>query len=330
MNGVSYKKETLGAETVYQPDDLFEYKDDAWDLRVSIGDNPLDESFYITIEDPREDRQSIKDLLNKYALDVAKKVDLDINDDPDLPFYMDELIHLFEAEKQQQLNLDFYINHGAQVRLYHKAEQHLSVCTYDDNSLDYRLLDLVVCPSIKEPPSWERTKIEEWYDHYFLLHLMMYHDWLEIAQMSDELQRELYKRLGNNSSLQLFELIKDGFVIQGLKVTDEALAYGKQLDETLSDYQTRYSAYGSVSIEPPAVGIEQGFDVSLQMMELDDIDLVEALIHKVLDSRCDELFDLETWQDNYKERHGLEEVYSALAYKTHFSLEVLNSIKAVS
>lgn len=195
MNEVSYKKETLGAETVYQPVNLHEYKDDAWDLRVSIGDNPLDESFYITIEDPGEDRKSINELLKTYVLNNARKADLDITDDPDLPFYMDELIHLFEAENQQQLNLEFYINHGGPVKLYHKAMEHLSVCTFDDHSLDYRLLDLVVRPQIKKPPSWERSKIESLYDTYFLLHLFIYHDWLELPECSKDLKSELYKRL---------------------------------------------------------------------------------------------------------------------------------------
>ena len=115
-----------------------------------------------------------------------------------------------------------------------------------------------------------------------------------------------------------------------VKVGDEGVRFAKELDDNLNDYHARYSSFGSVSIEPPALGVEQGFDVSLQIMELDGIEIIEALIHKVLDSRRDELFDCLTWQDNYLQRQGLEEIYSALAYKTHFSLETLNALREIS
>ncbi len=38
--GLTFKKDLPGADIVFQPDDIEDYKNDAWDIRISIGDAP--------------------------------------------------------------------------------------------------------------------------------------------------------------------------------------------------------------------------------------------------------------------------------------------------
>ena len=305
-----------------------EYAADPWDLRVSIDQHPLDESFYITIPNPELTSRSIQDLVNDYVLNPLRKIELDIKDDPDLPFYMDELAHHFEAQKMGQLSIEFYINHGDKVQAHDRAKQHLSVCTYDDKSWDYRLLDLVIKTQLTETPQWEKSKLEKMYDRFFLLHLMSYHQWTSLKKhTSNKLKKELSTRFRSGLENEYFTIAKNGFEISDVSLNAAGGKFIEKLDHTLTEYDHKYGPFGSVSIEPPALGVEQGFDVSLQMMEFDGIDIQEAIIHKIIDSQCDELLDERHWQQHYINRRGLDEALAALAYKTHFSGETLVALK---
>jgi hypothetical protein len=327
MNEI-YQKDTPGAEILYKPEFIKEYDGESWDLRVSIDNNPLDESFYITIEDPAILSWTLQKVISEYILNSVHKTELDIAEDPDLPFYMDELQHIFEAEKARQLKLEFYINHGSKVQLYDKAEKHLSSCTYDDKSWDYRLVDLVVKPLVAEPASWEKSDFEGMYDRLFLIHLMNYHNCSSLeGRLSEDVSRELYRRFNYGAVSEHFTLTKEGFEIVNVALTDKGQKYSAELEKTLTDYDQKYSPFGAVSIEPLALGVEKGFDVSLQMMEIDDINIKEAIIHKVIDSRKNEL--LGDWHQHYLDRTGLEEAYSSLAYKSHFSREVLLKLRGL-
>jgi hypothetical protein len=152
-----FAKELPGADNVFQPPDIADYVDDAWDVRISIGDAPLEEAYYFTVEDPGAVRLTIGDLL-KLALDPEQKPNLDVEEYPDLPFLQEELIQYRANEQKRLLKLEYYINHdpsGGPVSMYQTAPDFLGVCTYHDGSHDYRVLDIVMLPVKPEASDYE-------------------------------------------------------------------------------------------------------------------------------------------------------------------------------
>ena len=89
---MKYNKEVAGGRTVYQPDDLHEYAFDAWDIRISIGDSPLEEAFYMTVEDSSSAMFSVERALKNYATNPSRASQLDVAEYPELPFLQQELI----------------------------------------------------------------------------------------------------------------------------------------------------------------------------------------------------------------------------------------------
>ena len=66
----SFAKSLPGTDCTFQPDDLSEYRDDPWDIRISIADAPLEEAFYYTMDDPSAASLPIKVLLADHALNA--------------------------------------------------------------------------------------------------------------------------------------------------------------------------------------------------------------------------------------------------------------------
>ena len=53
-----------------------------------IGTGPLEEAYYFTIEDPKAKDASIQSLLDRYVFNPEQGDQLNVDDDPDLPFLL--------------------------------------------------------------------------------------------------------------------------------------------------------------------------------------------------------------------------------------------------
>jgi len=329
MPTCTYEKEVPGATLEFMPGYIREYDGEEWDVRVSIDQTPLDESFYFTVNRPDDVKLTLRELLDTYVLNQDKRSALDVSDDPDLPFYQDELIQLFNAFDDKRMSLEFFVNKKpGKVQLDDRAENLLSAACYDDDSLDYRLLDLVVRPVLKFVDYKDKSDFENRYDLFFLLHLMAFLEKDSLAGMLDsfDMQRAFAKRFGYRHKTDLLEMTQKSLDFDNVSLTEQGRAEWAKIDTMLTEYDARYAPFGSVSLEPPALGVESGFDVSLQIMEIDGIDVDDYLTHKILDARRTELFTADAWQKHFLERTGIDDIFSSIAWKTSFTAEALEPV----
>jgi len=351
-----FAKDMPGADTVFQPPDLADYEEDAWDIRISIGDAPLEEAFYIEVQDPDAVQSSIETLLEKYALDPSRRGELEIEEYPDLPFLQEELIQLHTNQRNGLIKLAYYVNHNSSpgpVSIHRPSWQYLSVCTYHDRSHDYRLLDLVIVPVVPELPQHEIDRKLGAHGDVFLLMLLDYHlsqgstpaeAFLEEPPVTAYLSTwpdtqyakfvNAMKELERNGYIQK-NVTLDGTSKQPIDASAiEITSMGKTTLEKLAEvFQSKadyYNQFDSISIAPPALGVPGGFDARVQMMEFDGLDFEQNVLVQVLHQQRDDFFTLGIWYEAFTKFLPFQTVGEALAYKTNFSAEVLTELKRLA
>lgn len=346
----TYNKQLPGAECVYQPDDLAEYAKDAWDIRISIGDAPLEEAFYFTVEDPKATSQTVKRLLEEHALNRDLAAQLDVEEYPDLPFIQEELLQYYKSSQAGSLKLDIYANNSEQgpIRLHDQASKHLSVCTYLDGSWDYRVLDLVFDPTVPEARGYKDEQGQRRYRKLFLLLLLghvraageeSFQAFCEHAAISAALGARGYRDQPELS--RAVEDLRGASLIKRRELSGKGAGYGLELTEkgetavAESEAEAQrllstYDRYTSVAVSPPALGVPDGFDVRVQMMEFDGLDVEEASMLWVLDEAREELFAADSWLEALQAASKFECVRYVLSYKTNFTAEVLEALKGLA
>lgn len=345
-----FAKDLPGADIVFQPADIADYADDAWDIRISIGEAPLEEAYYFTVDDPSAVRLTIEKLLDSFALNPELKSKLDIEEYPDLPFIQEELIQYRTNERQRLMKLEYYINHhpsSGPVNLWRTAQDMLSVCTYHDGSHDYRVLDIVMVPIIPEVDDYELDRMRRMHGQTFLLMLLDYT--LEQGDeafdqfLASEPVAAYLSKWPDMTYRKFVDGMKaiegDGLIAKGAApgqegddaATLELTPAGQEKLEELKDRFCRdadhYDQFDSVSIAPPALGVPGGFDVRVQMMEYDQVDCETTLLLQILAQDRDQWFAPEVWLEVYESFSVFQMVGEALAYKTNFSAELIEALK---
>jgi len=348
-----FAKDLPGADIVFQPPDLADYASDAWDIRISIGDAPLEEAYYFTVDDPSAVRLTIEKLLDTYALNPELKASLDVEEYPDLPFLQEELIQYRTNERQRLMKLEYYINHNPSsgpVNVGRSARDLLSVCTYHDGSHDYRVLDLVIVPAIPDVDEYELDRMRRLHGETFLLMLLDYTieggDEAVVAflvgepvaaylsQWPDMTYRKFVDGMKAIETAGLIEKRSttddQGDEATTIELTDAGLEKLEALKVQFSTDAEYYDQFDSVSIAPPALGVPGGFDVRVQMMECDQIDCESTLLLQILGQDRDQWFAPEVWHDVYESFSVFQMVGEALAYKTNFSAELMEALKGLA
>jgi hypothetical protein len=343
---MKYNKEVSGGQTVYQPDDLHEYALDAWDIRISIGDSPLDEAFYMTVQDTSSAMFSVERALKNYATNPSRASQLDVAEYPELPFLQQELIQYHKNAKAGLLELDYYINKSPDdepLDLSKSVESVMSVCTYDDGSNDYRLLDLVI--ETREPIVTEELSEAARKTHgpEFLLRVIGHFDagtgqeWTEFCQ-SPPIQTAMETNAAGQATPlndALTTLRRQQYIEFSPEDARLSLSPGGRNQIATWDTQTReaqqqYEPFRSVSISPAGLDVPGGFDVRIQMMELDDVETERQLLRETWLDRSDEIFTTDNWLFMFETFAMLEPVLERLSYRTNFSLETLNQLRALA
>ena len=104
-----YSKEMPGAEQEFCSESVSEYAGEGWDIRISVGDAPLDEAFFFTVESLADADRSVRELLEQFALNPAREGELDIDSYPDLPFLQQELVQYYAAAQCGQFKLRTFV-----------------------------------------------------------------------------------------------------------------------------------------------------------------------------------------------------------------------------
>lgn len=251
-----FQKEMPGAELFFRPADLETYADAAWDIRISIGDAPLDEAFFCSVDSLAEADRPIGELLESIALNPECVDALDLDHYPELPFLQTELRQLFDAAKREQLSLAVVVNGFGRVSLDETARGYLSACVFRNKSWDYLVLDLIFSVEL---PEIDANEVRAFCARY--------------------------------SALSPADI------------------------ETEAEQLLAYEKYGSVSIAPVALGVPDGFDVRLQMMEFDGLLPERCVLVQLLNIEPQPL------------EQTFAEVREGLAFQTHFSAEVMAELK---
>ncbi|MEI6890856.1 MAG: hypothetical protein V5783_01680 [Pontiella sp.] len=256
-----YSKEMPGAEQVLCSGDVSGYADESWDLRISVGDAPLAEAFFFSVESLADANRSVRELLEQFALNPEREAELNVDEYPDLPFLQQELIQYFEAAKRGQFKLQVFVNHAeGKLDLDSAAITSLARCTFRNKTWDYLVLDLIF-EAVNAP--------------------------VDAQALSSFIAR--HPTLGKPDALR----------------------------EEAANLVTQYEKFASVSVAPCALGVPDGFDVRLQMMEFDGLDPEQCVLVGLLAEGALE------WADAF------ESVCEALAFKTNFTSEILNELKGI-
>ncbi|MCK5802181.1 MAG: hypothetical protein KAI66_05085 [Lentisphaeria bacterium] len=339
----AFRKELPGAECFFQPDDLADYEDDAWDIRISLPEQPLDEAFYFTIDDPVLAEISVGRLLEDFALNVSRRNALDVEDYPDLPFLQEELAQYWMNGEKGLLELSFHVNNDpspAPLDLHTPASHVMGVCRYLDDSHDYRLLDLVMVATIPdsdptqaaqakqetgslqlllsldclEDDDWDRFELQPTVQAWLRQHTQGSPALAEALSALED-RGDLAKGMGEDGAptLDLSE--------QGQRRAAECWSEAERLDQT-------YAPYASVSVHPPALGVPGGFDIRTQLMEVDGLDLFRAIALGAMhgDESLTDAFELE---QSLKSEVLFRLIRHTLAYRTGFTGDTLSHLRKI-
>jgi hypothetical protein len=101
-------------------------------------------------------------------------------------------------------------------------------------------------------------------------------------------------------------------------------------DAQTREAQQQYEPFRSVSISPAGLDVPGGFDVRIQMMELDDVETERQLLRETWLDRSGEIFTTDNWLFMFETFAMLEPVLERMSYRTNFSLETLNQLRALA
>ena len=116
----------------------------------------------------------------------------------------------------------------------------------------------------------------------------------------------------------------------GIELTEKGIRELELLKEKSCQIANEYDKYDSVSICPVALGIPDGFDVRIQMMEFDGLNIERSVLIRVIDENKVDIFGQNDWCQIYEDFSFFEIVSEALAYKTNFSTEILIALKSLA
>jgi hypothetical protein len=236
------------------------------------------------------------------------------------------------------------------LQLRQTARSYLSVCTYHDGAHDYRVLDLVLVPTVPKVYQDDLSRMQREYGEIFLLMLLDYHLERGAEAMAEFLKEPpvvsflgRWPKTAHRKFANGMKELQDNLLIEkdagedamgrptGEEPRIELTDAGRtKLDGFMQEYREAaeyYNRFDSVAIAPPALGVPGGFDARVQMLEFDGRDCERSVLIQVLVQDRDQLFTAGEWHAVYASFSVCAFVREAMAYKTNFSTEVLEALK---
>lgn len=148
-----YAKGVKGVEHYYQPENLFKYAGEPFDVRISILDERPDDGLWAPV-DGEEIGKSIGQLLDELVIGAdAKQTEfirehiLELDEFPHLSDALDWVSDIWHRFRQGDADLTICVNNGPNaISLEDTAREHMGTAIWSDESYDYMLLDLVFEP----------------------------------------------------------------------------------------------------------------------------------------------------------------------------------------
>ena len=292
-----------------------------FDLRVSLGDMDLEESFWISLP-PRLDlpaHLTIDGLLDEvFSDDEVKRAELaaalDVRANPDLPDMYDALLIVFDQWRRGDCTLRFFANHGPEVELSDLLSNHIGLRRSPDPIVEARpLLDLVIEQRFDvldrlADGGVDADELVRWLQGLTLLYFIDKHGYRLDVDAPDEVDRRLLPVAG--------ELAGKGLIAAGdeagiYAVTREGRRFLGQVIEETEAYIGQYDVFGDVSYDIEAgtaeFGTGRGDDLRVQVYESEGIDPARAVfLLRLCDSTLDAYAD--SWRERIHSREFYDEV----------------------
>ena len=301
-----YDKDVEGVALDYMPSDIRDYDGSDFDIRVTFGDDSLEDAFWVTAPGEAESL-TLRQLLDRHLLgesreDRARIMEtLDTDTNPDLPELLIAVRRAFDDQRRGKAVLRFHINKGpSDVNLDEPVRQHFSRAYSRRYDLDYRLIDLVLdvtdvavaVVSVERQPELLRE-----YRALLLLYRMDRHG----QDFSFE---------GRNLDRSGVEEVADWAVTQGwldlatkevrgdyrgvYVRTPEGSKLVRGLVQETDDLIRRYDVFADVTLdEPPLFRTGRGEDLRVHVYRAEGIDPVRAAFLMNLENG----FYDERWQE---------------------------------
>ncbi len=134
----------------YMPSDIHDYDGTDFDLRITFGDDPLDDAFWVTMPGAAE-TLTLGQMIELHLLGrsreeraaIMERLDTDAN--PDLPEMYLAIRRAFDDQTKGEAVLRFHINKGpSDIKLEEPVSRHFSRAYSRRFDFDYRLIDLVL------------------------------------------------------------------------------------------------------------------------------------------------------------------------------------------
>ncbi len=145
-----YAKDVTGVMLDYMPSDIRDYDGGDFDLRVTFGEDALDDAFWVTVPGEAE-ALTLRQLIDRYLLGETREdreritASLDTDTNPDLPELYLAVRRACDDATRGKAVVRYHINKGPQnVGLDDPVMRHFSRAYSKKYGFDYRLIDLVL------------------------------------------------------------------------------------------------------------------------------------------------------------------------------------------
>ncbi len=255
-----YAKDVEGVDHYYQPEDLYEYLNDPFDVRVSVLDEPPDLGLWVTL-DGEDINRPIGDLLDEFVIGADPKTTefirdkmLELDEFPHLSDALDRMADIWHRFRAGETQVNFCINYGPDdISLDDSAYQRMGTAVWRDGTWDYMLVDLVLEPSELTLEGMLGTRKPEfltWMKGLIALYK------LDTDPSSEKPLRKRDDLEDVREQLFFHNLISKG-ARDRLEITQQGRrAIGRLLDEQ-DELEAQYDIYRDVVIRPT----DQGFTV---------------------------------------------------------------------
>jgi hypothetical protein len=309
-----YTKDVEGVMLDYMPSDIRDYDGTDFDLRVTLGDDPLDDAFWATAPGTAE-TLTLRQLIDTYLLGSSKedreriRESLDTDANPDLPELWLAVRRAFDDVAKGKATMRLHLNKGPlDVKLDEPAYRHFSRAYSQEHEFDYRLIDLVLevtdIPGITLPPE-QRAVMLRGFRALLLLYFMdrfkkdftfegHAFDEVGVEQVADWMVTEGWLDL---SAKDIGNTYKGVYVRkeEGNRILREAV---RETDRLI----TTYDQFSDVTVdeEPPRFRTGRGDDLRVHVYAAEGIDPLRAaflmnLENGYYDANWQAVFKDEAW-----------------------------------
>lgn len=309
-----YDKDVEGVMLDYMPSDIRDYDGTDFDLRVTLGDDPLEDAFWVTAPGEAESL-TLGQLIDTYLLGSSRedreriRASLDTDTNPDLPELWLAVRRAFDDVAKGKATMRLHLNKGPlDVRRDEPVGRLFSRAYSQEHGFDYRLIDLVLevvdIPGIRLPPE-QRAAMVRGFRALLLLYLMdrfkkdftfegRAFDEVGVEEVADWMVTEGWLDL---SAKDIGDTYKGVYVRkeEGNRILREAVRETDRLIQT-------YDQYADVTVdeEPPRFRTGRGEDLRVHVYAAEGIDPLRAaflmnLENGYYDANWQSVFRDEAW-----------------------------------